>query len=248
MSSLTLRYYSQALGMNTAVSLVFPEENTEAQMCLPLVYLLPDEGEDHTRWIRETGIERLSQKYKFAAVMPGCAQGCYTNMKLGYHFYDAWAEELPQIVHTYFPSISSRPNSTYLIGAGMGGYGAVKTMLKQAGKYAGVASFSGILDIKSYILNATASSSLDSERLLRVFGMPGKSFSDDDDLLELAVCLPSGFSEKFYFFSTEQEETAKIQNHLPPPLSAYLTLPGNGWEFWDHELEHALRLLLKGGN
>ena len=44
MSSLTLRYYSQALGMNTAVSLVFPEENTEAQMCLPLVYLLPDEG------------------------------------------------------------------------------------------------------------------------------------------------------------------------------------------------------------
>ena len=84
----------------------------------------------------------------------------------------------------------------------MGGYGAVKTMLKQAGKYAGVASFSGILDIKSYILNATASSSLDSERLLRVFGMPGKSFSDDDDLLELAVCLPSGFSGKFYFFST----------------------------------------------
>ena len=58
----------------------------------------------------------------------------------------------------------------------MGGYGAVKNDAEAGGQICGVASFSGILDIKSYILNATASSSLDSERLLRVFGMPGKSF------------------------------------------------------------------------
>jgi S-formylglutathione hydrolase FrmB len=112
----------------------------------PVLYLLHGMSDDHTAWLRYTSIERYAAAAGLAVVMPAAARSFYTDEAQGHAFWALVADELPEIVSSFF-RVSTRPERTYVAGLSMGGYGAVKLALARPRQFAGAASLSGALDI-----------------------------------------------------------------------------------------------------
>lgn len=86
------------------------------------LYLLHGYGGDETDWLTHTPLSHLAKSLGIAVVLP----------KTGSDFYpDPWpvylGTELPAITRRSFP-LSSRKEDTWIMGASMGGYGALACM------------------------------------------------------------------------------------------------------------------------
>ena len=77
-----------------------------------------------------------------AAVMPDGDRSFYTNLPHGRNYYDYVAKELPKIMETMFPLISSAREDRFIAGNSMGGYGALKIALREDGAFAAAAPLS----------------------------------------------------------------------------------------------------------
>jgi len=90
MALLTLKHYSEILGMQMEAYVIIPQRssvgeigienkaNTEKYKCLFLLHGLSD---DHTIWLRRTSIERYAAEYGICVVMPCGHRSFYTDMK-----------------------------------------------------------------------------------------------------------------------------------------------------------------------
>ncbi len=78
--------------------------------------------------------------------MPAAGRSWYTDEAHGHRYWTWISEELPQRVAELF-RLSARSEDTYVAGLSMGGYGALKLGLTHPGRYAGVASLSGAVDL-----------------------------------------------------------------------------------------------------
>lgn len=110
MALIHVNYFSPVLGMQRAMDVILPQrENGVGQKAekaagkIPVLYLLHGGSDDHTIWQRRTSIERYALERGLAVIMPASDVGFYVDMKYGYDFYLALSEELPGIVHEFFP-------------------------------------------------------------------------------------------------------------------------------------------------
>ena len=157
MAWMDIHFYSEILGIESEMYVLIPEvrclnkraENVqEGKVCLPVLYLLHGTSQDHTDWMRYTALERYVENVPLIVVMPAVRRSYYSNQKIGYNYFDFLTEELPGIVHSYFPA-SGRREDTYIAGLSMGGYGAVKAAFMRPDLYAAAASLSGMLDFRA---------------------------------------------------------------------------------------------------
>ncbi|HEX5860211.1 MAG TPA: alpha/beta hydrolase family protein [Nocardioides sp.] len=156
MALITCDFFSESLEFGQSMTVVLPQ-HTEAQVGVtpasdddgdgpPVLYLLHGMSDDHTAWLRYTSIERYATAAGLAVVMPAVARSFYTDEAHGHAYWSFVADELPEIVLSFF-RVSARPERTYVAGLSMGGYGAIKLALDRPGRYAAAASLSGALDI-----------------------------------------------------------------------------------------------------
>lgn len=156
MALITCDYFSESLAFGQSMTVVLPQA-TEAQVGVtsaggtdgddpPVLYLLHGLSDDHTAWLRYTSIERYATAAGLAVVMPAVARSFYTDEAHGHAYWTFVAEELPEVVASFF-KVSTRPERTYVAGLSMGGYGAIKLALAHPHRYAAAASLSGALDI-----------------------------------------------------------------------------------------------------
>jgi S-formylglutathione hydrolase FrmB len=156
MALITCDFFSESLEFGQSMTVVLPQA-TEAQVGVtsaggadvdvpPVLYLLHGLSDDHTAWLRYTSIERYATATGLAVVMPAVARSFYTDEAHGHAYWTYVADELPEIVESFF-RVSSRPERTYVAGLSMGGYGAVRLALARPRRYAAAASLSGALDI-----------------------------------------------------------------------------------------------------
>lgn len=156
MALITCDFFSESLAFGQSMTVVLPQA-TEAQVGVtptvdtdgdgpPVLYLLHGLSDDHTAWLRYTSIERYATAAGLAVVMPAVARSFYTDEAHGHAYWTYIADELPEIVSSFF-RVSTRPELTYVAGLSMGGYGAVRLALARPGRYAAAASLSGALDI-----------------------------------------------------------------------------------------------------
>lgn len=247
MALLACDFFSEALERGTSMTVVLPQFTQEqigvaaaaTEGLPPVLYLLHGLSDDHTAWTRYTSIERYAAARGFAVVMPAVDRSFYANEAHGHRYWDYVSEELPQIVGSFL-RVSREPADTFLAGLSMGGYGALKLALTHPERYAGVASLSGVADIRAL------GDRLDrSEIVHRVFG---GSFGPQDDLFELLATVDPATAPRLYIgCGTEEDRLMPSNTRFADEARARgldVTTdfrPGvHEWGLWDAQIQDVL--------
>lgn len=132
--------FSKILEMETGISILVPNSALGAPLC-KVVYLLHGVCGRSGDWLDYTMLPVYAEKYSLAFVMPEVARSFYSDMAFGQKFYSYIVDELPGLVANVF-KVSARREDTAVIGASMGGYGALKCALSRPEQYGYCAAFS----------------------------------------------------------------------------------------------------------
>ena len=110
---LQVNFRSQVLLLQDSMNVILPDDRLDGDF--PVLWLLHGGGGNENDWLHNTRIRAYADKHNIAVVMPHAGYSRYCNMYWGADYFTFLTEELPQIVHTFFPRISSHRDS-YLIG------------------------------------------------------------------------------------------------------------------------------------
>ena len=252
MALIHLNCHSDALKMAVNVDVILPQATAtqigmdgKREATYRTLYLLHGLSDDQTIWQRRTSVERYAARYGVAVVMPSGGRSFYTDMRHGEAYYTYIARELPALCRSFFAGMSAAPADQFIAGLSMGGYGAWKIGMRE-GNFAGVASFSGALDVHAL----AGRGNLDDRRYWEdIFGdidaIPG---SQEDVYALTEGMIASGKPMPRLYLSCGTEDwllpaTRRMRDllaaHAVP--CEYREAPGNhNWEFWDAELERMM--------
>ncbi len=253
MALLHMNFHSDALGMAVSVDVILPQAPAtqiglggKRESVFPTLYLLHGLSDDHTIWQRRTSIERYAAQYGIAVVMPNGHRSWYTDMAHGNKYFTFVSEELPRICRSFFNGMSDAPEYNYIAGLSMGGYGALKVAMANPTRYAGVASFSGAMDVCRYVRDGH----FDRRMWVDVFGEElqiAGTVNDVYGMTEKQIKDGAALSEIYLSCGTEDgllPDTRKMHALLDGHgvVHTYREAPGNhSWDFWDGEIQRALK-------
>lgn len=256
MAFLQVNFFSDALGMCTAVNVLLPQQPVAAEIGTrvaatagdsPVLYLLHGLSDDQTIWMRRTSIERYAAQKGIAVVMPCCNRSYYCNTADGMRFWDYVAQELPELMHQFF-HLSTKREQTFAAGLSMGGYGALKLAFSYPERYGAVVGFSSALHLAKNML-------ADGQLILPegAFGEAGKFDGSQLDVYHLAeeltpqkapaIYLSAGLEDPFFPNSLQLHELLErrgIAHEWHAPHGRH------DWEFWDANIVKALDWLPVG--
>lgn len=247
-----LKFFSESLGVNTTVNVVLPQksvngeigtENGKSADKLKCLYLLHGLSDDYSIWLRRTSIERYAQKYGICVVMPDGNRSFYTDMKYGGNYYTYIAKELPKIVKAYF-NISGEKEDNYIAGLSMGGYGALKTALKE-NNYCAAAGLSSVADIR-------AMAGRFKNDYTAIFG-EDVVIPDNEDLFYLAKERNSDANKPRIFMAVGTEDfmyndNVRLKNAFEALDYDYTYIEESGsheWGFWDKHIQNVLKWMFE---
>ena len=127
MALLHTQFRSDALQIAVSVDVILPQEACLKGRKPPVLYLLHGLSDDHSIWLRRTSIERYAEALGLAVVMPAVNRSFYADMAYGAKYWTFVSEELPRVMHGFFP-LSDKRADTFVAGLSMGGYGAAVTI------------------------------------------------------------------------------------------------------------------------
>ena len=144
MAHLRCDFRSDAMAMNTSMTVILPEKTDLSQV--PVVYLLHGLEDNCTGWARYTSVERYAREKNAALVMPEVQRSFYADMDRGLPYFTFIHDELPEICRGFF-GFSAQREKNYLMGLSMGGYGALKCALRAGDVFSRGASLSGAAEV-----------------------------------------------------------------------------------------------------
>lgn len=145
MAHIRCDFRSEVLDMNTSMTVVLPEGVEISKN--PVVYLFHGLADNCSGWSRYTSVERYARKYYVSLVIPEVQRSFYTDMRCGLNYFEFIHDELPQICSGLF-GLPGEKSLNYVMGLSMGGYAALKCVLRSPERYAGCAAFSALTDIQ----------------------------------------------------------------------------------------------------
>jgi S-formylglutathione hydrolase FrmB len=244
-------FFSESLQVGTSITVVLPQQ-TEEQIGVgsvrigpegpPVLYLLHGLSDDHTAWLRYTSIERYATARGLAVVMPAVGRSFYANEAHGHAYWDYVADELPEVVATFF-RVSTTRQDTFVAGLSMGGYGALKLGFTHPERYAAVAGLSGVADIRALTGRLERSEIVD-----RVFD---GGFAPGDDLFALLEDVDPRTAPAYYVSCGTEEVALHDDNvRLAEAAEAHgldVTTdfrPGvHEWGLWDDVIQDVISWL-----
>ena len=124
MAHMRCDFRSDAMGMNTSMTVILPEKTDLSQV--PVVYLLHGLEDNCTGWARYTSVERYAREKNAALVIPEVQRSFYADMDRGISYFTFIHDELPEICRGFFGFSSGRVrsvsgNSGGLQSTGVGG-------------------------------------------------------------------------------------------------------------------------------
>lgn len=145
-------FLSSEIGRHVQFTVILPHDTVTDQPAsgYPVLYILPGRTDDCSTWLYRTNIERYAYFKKLAVVIPSGDGSFYANMSGGGRYFSMVTKELPEIVRNMFRVGFSRRH-TYIAGAAMGGYGAIRCALNFPEQYAGCIALSPIADIEALV-------------------------------------------------------------------------------------------------
>lgn len=154
MAVLKMNFLSEALGMQTNVTICLPTFSFEDSfngrssvyvpgMKFQVMYLLHGGSGDDSDYVNFSNIVRYADENKLAVIMPCGYNSCYTDSPDGSaKYYTYVTEELPRVIETLFP-VSTRREDTFVAGLSMGSHGAMKIAINNPEKFAAALIMSG---------------------------------------------------------------------------------------------------------
>lgn len=251
MALVTLKFYSEALEIQTEVYVAIPQKSSKGEIGISnnandekykTLYLLHGLSDDHTIWMRRTSIERYAADYGICVVMPCGGRSFYTDMKYGAKYYTYIAKELPRVISEFF-NVSDKREDTYIAGLSMGGYGALKIALRENDRFCAAAGLSSVADIYREDFKKT---------LVPVFG-DNIEIPRDDDLFSL-VEMKNGEAVKprlFMAIGTDDfmyEDNLRLKAKIEELDYDYTYTEDTGahsWDFWDNKIQVALEWMFE---
>lgn len=252
MALLHVNFHSDALGMAASMDVILPQQsttligmNTSGGGTCKTLYLLHGLSDDHTIWQRRTSIERYAADKNLAVVMPNAGKSWYTDMAHGDRWQTFITKEVPAVCRSMFRCMSDRREDNFVAGLSMGGYGALKMALSAPDEFAGVASFSGVINVAnprrfgprwSDIFgdcNAIEGSKNDVYTLIKEAAESGKPLPK--------VYLWCGLQDGLIVDSRRAKELFEQYGY---ELSYSETDGDHSWFYWDREIQNAIGYFL----
>lgn len=257
MAYIQCNFWSEVLGKYCDMTVLLPQRaplhpekrrgKVVAQRKFPVLYLLHGLGGDHRSWTKNTVIEQLTNKLNIAVVMPNGERGFYTDMVQGAPFGKFFSDELPEIAASMFP-ISTKREDTYIAGASMGGFGALRLALSVPERFCAVFALSPLINLPRAIKNGN--SRITPTEMERIFGSPKEQENSANNLFKLAeqvkaagnipeVAIHCGTSD--YLYQDSADFCRHLRNLKWNNLQYSLDEPGtHGWEYWSRKLPELL--------
>lgn len=156
MAIIKMNFLSQALGMQTNVSICLPTYSFadivsgRKDVCVPgmkyqVLWLLHGGSGDDSDYLNFSNIARYADNNKVAVVMPSGYDSFYTDWNNDYdgaRYYTYVTEELFHVLPTLFP-FSTRREDNFVAGLSMGSHGAMKIAVNHPERYAAALIMSG---------------------------------------------------------------------------------------------------------
>lgn len=246
MAFISIKFFSEALQMQSEVYVVIPQkstvgeigvENNSRQEKYKCLFLLHGLSDDHSIWMRRTSIERYATDYGICVVMPCAHRSFYTDMKYGGNYYTYIAKEVPRIVREFLP-VSERREDNFIAGLSMGGYGALKIALREHGTFCAAAGLSAVADIRRKDFAQTE---------IPIWGEQLEIPKEDD--LFCLVELAEGYKDRprlYMAVGTEDfmyEDNVRLKEKIQTLAYDYTYEEGPGthcWEYWDAQIQRVL--------
>ena len=111
MAYIQLHFFSNALGVQTEVEVVLPQQDTIGEIGVEknlsnaqykCLYLLHGLSDDQTIWMRRTSIERYATRYGICVIMLFGGKSFYFNQQNGDAYYTYITEEFSLHGRNYF--------------------------------------------------------------------------------------------------------------------------------------------------
>ncbi len=253
-------FHSEALGRSTSLYAVLPQarpiETTgrfaPLQGGLKTLFLLHGRTDDYSAWVRRTSIERYAEEKGLAVVMPDAGLSYYADMAHGPEYFTYISEELPLIARSILPLTRER-EGTYIAGLSMGGYGAMKIALRRPDLFSRVGSFSGTLDLASWVQICRKNGNRDVLEILEnSFGDPDAVTGTGNDVFHLLRELMASGSQppRIYqccgtgdFLHGVNLSFKEFCAREDVPVDYEEWPGGHDWDFWDQAIRRFLAWL-----
>ncbi|MGQ2374698.1 alpha/beta hydrolase [Companilactobacillus zhachilii] len=256
MAHIKLNYFSNALLKDCQMDVLLPQMtadhpdwNQTKLTDIPAIYLLHGMSDDNTSWLRKTRLERLVKNLPIAVIMPNADLSWYANTNYGLNYYDAIAIELPQLVHEFFPQVSTKREKNFIVGASMGGYGAYKIALS-TNNFSYAAALSGAFNPSGS--NATLESFRSQNYWDGVINQRTDFENSPENLLHvvqqklaLNETMPKLYAwcGKQDFLYQDNQEFINNLKALKISVDGEFTNGKHDWYYWDKFLENVLEWL-----
>ena len=232
MAIITQDYFCPRIGMASEFRVILPETPAgtpaEAESTL---FLLSPEGESGMNWITSTKIKVLCDRYRTAAVLVPCLQGCYTDMVLGYPFYQS-LRYVREYIRTYMRGIPVGKGDMAVAGASVGGTAALRWAIEEPELFSAAASFSGM-----YSPDRPAGGWFTENRLENLYGDAQNRASVRDSYMKM--CRDTA-RENVYIFSSQDDPDADRAAEIAAAIgggAVFRTAEGySGWKTWSDRL------------
>ena len=119
--------------MDTGIT-VFVPNGFHREKHYKITYIIHGLKGNHNTWTDYTLFPFYANDYPSIFILPEVNRSFYTDMMYGQKFYTYVADELPEICRQVF-NVSSKREDTAIMGASMGGYGALKLALSKPEQY-----------------------------------------------------------------------------------------------------------------
>ncbi len=204
MGMLRYNFKSEAIGMNTDITITYPsskytyyQPNPDEEgigpfkradlqyhkdMKFQTVYVLHGGGDDDSQIYRYTNLEYYAEKNNVMTVTAQANDSFFINTEYGIDYYTYVTEELPVVVQSLFASSPKREDN-FVLGMAMGGNAALMLAMKRPDLYAACVDLSGgigcSIDSKYFV---SAIKDIELKKLKSAFGNPQSLTGSEFDI------------------------------------------------------------------
>lgn len=237
---------SEYLGCDVP-ALVFKPRNYDSNQKYPLVYLLHGYSADYTQWSKTIDCENLATKYNTIIVCPEGFTFYYVDSQTSEkHQYESFFfKELVPEVHKV---LNVDGKNVFISGLSMGGYGALRYLIRHPDYFKSAGSTSGAIDINFNLFSDVSRLFWQSNRmtddLYLMLGDPKETDWSKYSIVRLLEDNPD-FSRTFIFdCGTEDilyESSSQLKEYVDKNKIPAVFISQHGehnTEYWEKSIEY----------